>query len=360
MLCSPNLQQFYTLLFFALIPKTTRPSFAFALAFSSSSCPFSMSTDTPDNNTIALSFLETLAKNSGDETKLESSLPPTLLVHGLDSSSQTWVSLLDDLGSTGFGAVAVDQRGCGRSSLGDTDRFSPDALVEDLFALVASHPLFSTKNGTTKPFVLVGHSMGGRTATSFAAKHPELIAALVIEDMDIKKRMLSTSRIRSNDRDATLAFDRELTGISSPQEILEVFVNEGYPPSQVEKWLTEGRVERKKDDGAYYSQVNPAFRLLCYEQFFETNHGEDTWKKLAAIEKEKRFPIHLMIADPTMTICDDDSVLVMEEVIDESSSPSLLTIHRYKEATHSIHNSVPVEFATDLKAIIERAQNQNS
>lgn len=319
-----------------------------------------------EKNVVPLSFLET-SVNIGEGADLES--PPTLLVHGLDSSSHTWRGLLDDLGATGFGAMAVDQRGCGSSPLGDPEKFSPDALVDDMYALVSSHPLFhdGSNNALVKPFVLVGHSMGGRVAMSFAAKHPELIAALVVEDMDVRTRSLSTSRIRSKDRDTTVAFDRRLTGISTPDEIVEAFVREGYDASQVEKWLSEGRVEAKAgkgesegSEGGYYSQVNPAFRLLCYEQFFETNHGEDTWKKLATIGKEHGFPIHLMIADPAMTICDEASVSVMTDAMEKKSSlsPSLFKIHRYQGATHSIHNSVAEDFTTDLKTIIEEAGKQ--
>ena len=109
---------------------------------------------------------------------------------------------------TGLRALSIDQRGCGLSPLGDPNDFTPDALVEDLYAVLANHPLFriepttSEKDGqgetakptAIRPFVLVGHSMGGRIAMSFAAKYPELIVSLVIEDMDIRKRMLCDIR----------------------------------------------------------------------------------------------------------------------------------------------------------------------
>jgi len=311
-----------------------------------------LSNDTVEKNIVPLSFLET-SVNTGEEEHSESL--PTLLIHGLDSSSHTWRGLLDDLGANGFEAMAVDQRGCGKSPLGDPELFSPDALVDDLYAFLSIHPMFQggSNNALVKPFVLVGHSMGGRVAMSFAAKHPELIAALVIEDMDVRTRSLSISRIRSKDRNATVAFDRRLTGISTTKDIVEAFVREGYEASQVEKWLSEGRVECEGREGVYYSQVNPAFRLLCYEQFFETNHGEDTWKKLATITKEHGFPIHLMIADQNMTICDEASVSVMTDALEESSA--VLKIHRYEGATHSIHNSVAEDFTTDLKTIIQEA-----
>ncbi len=299
-----------------------------------------------DGNVVSLTFLET--SNNRDSTS-----PATLLVHGLDSSSHTWRGLLEDLGSSGFGALAVDNRGCGKSPLGDATQFSPDALVDDIYTVVTSHPLFTSPSGITKPFVFVGHSMGGRIGMSFAAKYPELIAALVIEDMDIVTRGMSMSYVQSKDRTATVAFDRELSGITTSEEVVAAFVKEGYPSSVVEKWLSEGRVEENQD--TFYSQVNPAFRLLCYETIFDTSHGEDTWKKLAAFENDKSFPIHLMISDPTMTVCFEDSITLMKSLIEDSSSPTRLTIHRYPGATHSIHNSAAQKFTADLKDIIEKS-----
>ena len=106
---------------------------------------------------------------------------------------------------------------------------------------------------------------------SFAAKYPELIVSLVIEDMDTRKRLLCNSSIRSSDRARTLTFDRNLPGITTKQGVIDKFVNEeGYSSEQVQKWLNEGRVETVGNSNGYYSQVHPAFRRLCWEQFFET------------------------------------------------------------------------------------------
>jgi len=124
--------------------------------------------------------------------------------------------------------------GCGKSDLGNPHLFSPDALVEDVKCLVNSNPLLHNN-----PFVLVGHSMGGRIAMSYAAKYPNDISTLVIEDMDIKTRCVidngsndgivkyeGCSFIQSFDEERAIKFDRS-------QETLEKFKLElksiGYP-----------------------------------------------------------------------------------------------------------------------------------
>ncbi len=89
--------------------------------------------------------------------------PPTLLLHGLDSSSHTWRSILSEIQTP---AVAVDLRGCGYTDLGNANDFSPDAIVEDIHAFVSKHEYFQKKdedkdfsNGEKKKFVICGHSM---------------------------------------------------------------------------------------------------------------------------------------------------------------------------------------------------------
>jgi len=411
-------------------------------------------------NAVQLTFRETDRTNDddNDESNHYHNHPPTLFLHGLDSSSHTWKGVLTDFGDSStttattnecnsnsnsiscYRAVALDQRGCGRSPLGNPDLFSPEALVDDIHAFLGSHPYFccasssssssstsssstttnnnnNNNNNTIRPFVLVGHSMGGRVAMSFAARYPELICALVIEDMDIQTRSLSQSHVQSRDHKATLGFDRELgkqKGTTcTKQDVLAAFAAEGYPESQVQKWLDDGngddrRVEHVGTDHCY-SHVNPAFRLLCYQQFFETNHGRDTWEQLARTilagstsasssttsENENDndndndstgnkddngvcFPIHLMVADLGLTVCNETSIAAMKDIMESattttttaatdtttsstrsttlSSSPRL-TIHRYEGATHSIHNSKAEEFLVDLKAIIKEASN---
>lgn len=296
--------------------------------------------------------------NEDTGSSQEESLPPTLFLHGLDSSSHTWRKILNSLESK---AVALDLRGCGNSPLGNSKHFSPDAIVNDMHEFLCSHPYFCVKNtnddtgsgssqGAIKPFVIVGHSMGGRIAMSFAARYPELIRALVIEDMDVRTRSMDMNPFQAKDRDATVNFNRSLGQISE-KDVVGHFEREGYPESSIRKWINEGRVELK-DDGSYYSQVNPAFRILCYEQFFITTHGEDMWRELVA-ECKFRIPTHVMVASKENTVCDEKSLSLMKDTMKKGDK--LMTLRRYKDATHSIHNSSQADFLKDLVAILKAA-----
>ena len=106
-------------------------------------------------------------------------LPTTVLVHGLDSCKQTWEGVLSELAALGLPAVAVDLRGHGESPhAGD---FRPEALASDV--ITATERL-----GLRPPFVLVGHSMGGRVAMRLAAMDAERAAAGVRSPSDFTPR----------------------------------------------------------------------------------------------------------------------------------------------------------------------------
>ena len=89
--------------------------------------------------------------------------PTTVLVHGLDSSRETFAGTVAELAAMGYPAVALDLRGHGESALGPEAAFSPQSLARDVLAAVAA--LVPSGRGV----VLVGHSMGGRVAMRCSA-----------------------------------------------------------------------------------------------------------------------------------------------------------------------------------------------
>jgi pimeloyl-ACP methyl ester carboxylesterase len=69
--------------------------------------------------------------------------------------------------------VSMDQRGHGLSD--HSSDYSRDAFVGDIAALL-------DHLGTREPVVLMGNSLGGTNAFLFAARHPQRVRALVIEE----------------------------------------------------------------------------------------------------------------------------------------------------------------------------------
>ncbi|MDT0343182.1 alpha/beta fold hydrolase [Streptomyces litchfieldiae] len=101
--------------------------------------------------------------------------PAVLLLHGLLGRAAHWAGTARWLGERGFRAVALDQRGHGRSDKPAAGPFDRDAFVADAAAAVVQLGL--------APVVLIGHAMGALTAWQLAARRPELVRAVVICDM---------------------------------------------------------------------------------------------------------------------------------------------------------------------------------
>lgn len=99
--------------------------------------------------------------------------PPWLLVHGLASNARLWDGVGAALAARGRRAVAVDQRGHGRSSKPDGGYDLP-TVADDLALLVEAL-------GWTEAAV-AGQSWGGNVVVELAHRHPQLTAALVAVD----------------------------------------------------------------------------------------------------------------------------------------------------------------------------------
>ena len=98
---------------------------------------------------------------------------PLVLVHGLMGRGSTWsrqLPWLTRLGSV-YSYDAPWHRG---RDVEDPEPISTERFVEQLGAAVES---------LGRPAVLIGHSMGGLHSWCLAAARPDLVSALVVEDM---------------------------------------------------------------------------------------------------------------------------------------------------------------------------------
>jgi pimeloyl-ACP methyl ester carboxylesterase len=110
----------------------------------------------------------TLAADDGGQGVL-----PIVLLHSLAGNSTHWSKQLEHLRRTRR-AVAFDFRGHGRSERPGNGDYTIAGMAGDVGAVVDTLGL--------KTFVLVGHSMGGGVALTYAGTHPKRVAALVLLD----------------------------------------------------------------------------------------------------------------------------------------------------------------------------------
>lgn len=100
--------------------------------------------------------------------------PVMVLLHGLRGYSGTWRTLAAAY-SDRWRMIAFDARGRGDSDWDSGRNYYTDAYLADLEAVVDTLEL--------DRFLLVGHSMGGTTSYCYAAKHPQRLTGLVVEDI---------------------------------------------------------------------------------------------------------------------------------------------------------------------------------
>ncbi|GBL73052.1 Protein ABHD11 [Araneus ventricosus] len=99
---------------------------------------------------------------------------PIILIHGLASGKETWSGVKEVLAFKTLKKVCVvDLRNHGESPW--SNEVDVGAMAEDIIHLLDKLE--------AKKAVLVGHSMGGKTAVHVALNYPERVDKLIVEDM---------------------------------------------------------------------------------------------------------------------------------------------------------------------------------
>lgn len=143
--------------------------------------------------------------------------PVIIMLHGLRSYAHTWEPVALPLADR-WRVIALDQRGRGESDWDPGHNYFAQAYVGDIEALVRQLGLGR--------FVLIGHSMGGANAFIYAARHPDNVMGMVIEDMGpgaslgsdgaarIKRELLATPSSFASWDAATAFWRRQRPNIS--------------------------------------------------------------------------------------------------------------------------------------------------
>ena len=111
---------------------------------------------------------------------------PVLIVHGLSYFSYDWLGVAQTLG-TEREVIAIDMRGFGESDWSPAKDYGVPAMAQDIVNVL--------DHAGWKRAVLAGHSMGGRSTTYAAAKHPGRVAGLVLVDYTPENASRGSKRV---------------------------------------------------------------------------------------------------------------------------------------------------------------------
>ncbi len=96
---------------------------------------------------------------------------PFIVLHGLYGSSDNWYSVGHELART-FTVYLIDQRNHGNSPHHPEHTYP--VLAEDIREFMQAHHIDRS--------IILGHSMGGKTALAFGLRYPERVTGMIVVD----------------------------------------------------------------------------------------------------------------------------------------------------------------------------------
>ena len=249
--------------------------------------------------------------------------PPLLLLHGFTGSSASWLRFQSYWQS--YNVIAVDIIGHGQTdSPNDVSKYRIDAAAEDLHTI-----LEKLKVGQTS---ILGYSMGGRLALTFALKYPEKVHKLILES--------STPGLKTEaEREARRLQDEKLAQRIA-EDGIEAFVDywEKIPLFQSQKKLPESiRQDIRKE-----RLGNSPLGLMNSLKGMGTGAQPSWWEKLD------------QLMAPTLLITgsmDEKFCLIAKSMLKKLKNGQWLTI---KDCGHAIHVENPKIFGTIVNEFLSQ------
>jgi pimeloyl-ACP methyl ester carboxylesterase len=166
--------------------------------------------------------------------------PPLILLHGIARTARTFDHVAPHF-TANYHVLAVDMRGHGDSAWDPQGSYVVEDYVKDIAALIAHLKL--------RNIVLWGNSTGGRVAQMIAGLHPELVTAVIVEDVGPERpREVSNRRAdrMSKEAEGWATADDMLVQVKkenprTPEPVLKELVRYGS------KQRADGRIVWKRD-----------------------------------------------------------------------------------------------------------------
>jgi esterase len=235
---------------------------------------------------------------------------PLVILHGLFGSSDNWLTHAKKLADY-FEVYLVDQRNHGHSPW--SEEFSYQIMADDLAELIDKEGL--------EDFILMGHSMGGKTAMLYTQQHEKKVDKLIVVDMGV--------------RAYPIHHDGIIDGLKSLD--LNVLKTRG----EAEQALAE------KID-------NYAIRQFLLKNLYWKDKGQLGWRiNIPVLERELpaivgELPFKEVLID-TLFMRGGQSNYIREEDYDQIHSYfPLAEIHTIEKAGHWIHAEAPEEFISEV------------
>ena len=155
-----------------------------------------------------------------------------IILHGFLGMGDNWKTHAKNLSEKEYCVHLVDQRNHGRSFW--SDKFDYDVMVNDLLQYLNHHGI--------NQCVVLGHSMGGKTAMAFALNYPDRVQKLIIADIAPKYYAPHHQKILAGLSTLNL---EEVSSRKAAAEHLKNFIPEAGTRQFLLKnlyWVSEGKL----------------------------------------------------------------------------------------------------------------------
>lgn len=184
---------------------------------------------------------------------------PFIILHGFLGMGDNWKTLGKDFSEKGFEVHLVDQRNHGRSP--HTEDFGYDVMAEDIKEYCEDKNL--------ENIVLLGHSMGGKTAMKVATSYPDLVHNLIVVDIAPKYYEPHHQTILDG---LTMLQNSELDSRGLADEKLEAYIPEWGVRQFLLKnlyWKEKGKLALRMNLDVLKEKVERVGKALNEEDKFE-------------------------------------------------------------------------------------------
>lgn len=249
-----------------------------------------------------------------------------IFLHGLMGFANNWRKIVSGLDSKDV-ALIFDQRGHGKSWKPEKG-YAPEDYAEDVLRI-------SSEIGWER-FILVGHSMGGRNALMFAARHGEKLEKLIIEDIGPEAQPSATAYYER-------LFARVPTPFPNKEEAKRFFLEEFVKFTDIRGngrdlalYLYSNLIERPEDG------VDWRFSKAAILESVALGRAKDHWAELQSLSV------------PTLVIRGADSQELSREIFARIplTNPRIQTVE-VPNAGHWVHYDRPEQFIRIIKAFAE-------
>jgi esterase len=232
--------------------------------------------------------------------------PALVILHGLFGMLDNW-QLQAKVYSEHFRVYTLDQRNHGRSP--HHHEMNYDAMAQDLADFCKLHGL--------ENIILMGHSMGGKTAMQVAVNHPEILSKLIVADIAPKAYKAAHNKY------------------------FDAFKSIDFSAMETRK---------EAEDAFAKFESNAGVRLFLLKNLQKAEKGYELKCNLQAIEKayptiSGSIDISYPISIPTLFIKGENSNYIQsEDEYDIEQKFSNVEFKTVSKAGHWLHAENPEEF----------------